>query len=203
MTEQVERDLLIDAVDVLGVERQRLEILRLHQVGRHVDAGRRVLADIGDQRAFDAGKQDEIGKVGANRRIVGQLGHHIEGEEADGQAVGRGVAELVAAEQPRAAADILDHDGRMARNVVGQMLRDDAALDVGRAAGRIVDDHRDRLALVVLGLRACRNERGKRDQRCQHCSCHEWSSLDRTSIWNILPRRDPKRRSAGMRRGHV
>ena len=44
------------------------------------------------------------------------------------------------------------------------MQRDDAALEVGRSAGRIVDDHRDRLALVELGFGALRKDRRQRHQ---------------------------------------
>ena len=36
------------------------------------------------------------------------------------------------------------------------MLGDNAALDIGWAAGRVVDDHGDRLALVELGQRGLR-----------------------------------------------
>jgi hypothetical protein len=44
--------------------------------------------------------------------------------------------------------------------VIGQVLRDDASLDVGGAAGRIVDDHGDGLALVELGKRNLRDDGG-------------------------------------------
>jgi len=44
----------------------------------------------------------------------------------------------------------------------GQMLGDDASLDIGRAAGRVVDDHGDGLALVELGTRGVCEDRGGR-----------------------------------------
>src|SRR5207237_4783087 len=66
------------------------------------------------------------------------------------------------------AADVLDDDVRLAGNVRGQMLSDDAPLDVGRAARRVVDDHGNGLALVELRLRAvCDSKRRQRDQQDQ------------------------------------
>ena len=59
--EQIERQRLVQRVGVLRVERQRLELLGFHQIGRDIDARRCVLADVDDQRAFDAGDQYEIG----------------------------------------------------------------------------------------------------------------------------------------------
>src|SRR3954471_8793010 len=118
------------------------------------------LAGIGDQRVLEARDHHEFRIVGAQRRIGDQLGDHVQGEEADRLAVRRRLAELVAAEDAAGAADILDHDGGLAGDVVGQVLRDDASLDVGGAAGRIVDDHGDGLALVELGKRNLRDDRG-------------------------------------------
>ena len=98
------------------------------------------------------------------RRIAHDLPRNIQGEEADGLAVRRRFAELVAADDATGAADVLDDDGGIAGNVVRQMQRNDAAFEIGRAAGRIVDDHRDRLALVELGIGALREHRGQRHQ---------------------------------------
>src|SRR5207253_2809706 len=81
--------------------------------------------------------------------------------KAHGVAIGRSIRELIGADDAAGAADVLDDDGRFAGNVGGQMLRDDAPLDVARSARRIVDDHGDGLALVELGKRAIRAEGGK------------------------------------------
>ena len=128
-----------------------------------LEAGRRILARIGDQRIFEARDHHEIGIGRAQRRVGDELGDDVEREEADGLAVRRRLAELVAADDAAGAADVLDDDGGLAGNVVGQVLRDNARLDVGGAAGRIVDDHVDRLALVELGKRGLWKGGGDQD----------------------------------------
>jgi hypothetical protein len=167
------------------LERKRLEVVRLHDVGRDPEAGRRVLAGIRHQRILEARDHHEVRIVGAKRRVCNQLGNHVQGEEADGFAVRRRFAKLVAADDAAGAADILDDDGRLAGDVVRQVLRDDASLDVGRSAGRIVDDHGDGLALVELGKRELRDgggdERGE-GGRQQNSSRHSSTSRTRPSL---------------------
>src|SRR5262249_14779381 len=81
--------------------------------------------------------------------------------------------ELVGTDHAAGAAYVLDDDGGLAGNVRGQMLSDDAPLDIGRAAGRVVDDHGDGLALVELGTRGvCTDRGGERDHDEQPCSGH-------------------------------
>ena len=172
-TQKVEGEQLIDRVGILDAERERLEITRLHHVGRDLEAGRRVAPHVDDQRTLDSGDEDEVEIARADRSAADDLRDHVEGEEADRLAVGRRFTELVAADQAAGAADVLHHDGRVAGNLRRQVLRDDAPLDVGRTAGRIVDDHGDRLALVELGCCAVRNGReGERRGGNQHGPCH-------------------------------
>ena len=145
----------------------------LHDVGRDLEAGRRVLARVGDQRLLHAGDHLEIRIVDAKRRISQELRNHIDREKTDGFAVGHGLGELIGADHAAGAAHVLDDDGGLARNVRGQMLGDDAPLDIGRAAGRVVDDHGDGLALVELGTRGvCEDRGGERDYDGEPCSDH-------------------------------
>ncbi len=60
------------------------------------------------------------------------------------------------------------------------MLRNDPAFEIGRTAGRIVDDHRDRLALVELCVCAARRDRReqRKQPKCrQHGTWHQCPSL--------------------------
>ncbi len=164
--EQVERERLVDGVGILRIERERLERLRLHDVGADRDPGRRVLADIGHQRVLHAREHHEVRVVDAQRRVADDLRDDVEREEADGLPVGRGLGKLVGADDAAGAGDVLDDDGRLARNMLGQVLGDDAALDVRRATGGVVDDHGHGLALVELGKRAIRRS----DDREGDCS---------------------------------
>ena len=79
--------------------------------------------------------------------------------------LGDDFAELVGADDAAGAADVPDDDRGLAGNVVRQVLGDDAALDIGRAARRVVDDHRDGLALVELGKRGVGND--DESERCR------------------------------------
>jgi len=103
----------------LRVERERLEFVRLHDVGRDREAGRRVLARVGDQRLLHAGDHLEIRIVDAKRRVAEELRDHIDREKADGFAVGRGLGELIGADHAAGAAHVLDDDGRLACDVRG------------------------------------------------------------------------------------
>jgi len=93
--------------------------VRLHDVGRDREAGRRVLARVGDQRLLHAGDHLEIRIVDAKRRVAEELRDHIDREKADGFAVGRGLGELIGADHAAGAAHVLDDDGRLACDVRG------------------------------------------------------------------------------------
>src|SRR5262245_44979212 len=71
------------------------------------------------------------------------------GEIAEMRAVpGRDLAQILRADQAGGAVLVLHHDVRVRVDVLDQMLGEDAALDVGRPAGRKVDHHGQPLALV-------------------------------------------------------
>ena len=172
--QQVKRENLVQTVGVLRVERERFELLCLHQVGGDVEAGRRILADVNHQRTLDPGDQNEIGIVRFQRRSGDQLAGHVQRKKADRFAVRCGFSELVAADKAAGAADIFHDNGGVAGNMPRQMQRDDPALKIRRSTGGIVDDHGDRLALVELSLRAARNSSGEHDESKarQNCPYH-------------------------------
>ena len=60
---------------------------------------------------------------------------------------------ILRADHAAGAVHVLHDHGRLAGDVLGEMLGEQPALDVGRPAGREVDQHREPLALVVGLLR--------------------------------------------------
>src|SRR5262249_32714257 len=59
-SQQIERERLVECVAVLRVERKRLELIRLHDIGRDLEPRRCVLARIRNQRLLDCGEHQEI-----------------------------------------------------------------------------------------------------------------------------------------------
>jgi hypothetical protein len=122
--------------------------------------------------------------------VDAQLGNYVQGEEADRFAVGGGVAELIAADHAAGPAHVFDHDRRFAGNVRGQMLGDDASLDIGGAARRVVDDDGDRLALVELGECGLRKRAGGKHGHAgdeQHPSSHGFLPCDGRGVISSPP----------------
>src|SRR4029077_13350918 len=64
-TQESEGPRLIDGIAVLQVERKRLEVARLHDVGRDLEAGRRILARPRDKRILEARDHREFRVIGA------------------------------------------------------------------------------------------------------------------------------------------
>src|SRR5262249_53451761 len=89
------------------------------------------------------------------------------GEIAEMRAVpGRDLAQISGADQTAGAVQVLHHHVRMAVDVLDQVFGEQAALDVGRAAGSEVDQHGEALALVERLLRL-------RGRHCQRSDCAE------------------------------
>ena len=136
-----------------------LEIMRLEEILRAVDPRRDVLANERHDGRRDAGHEHEFVERHAQRRILDQLNDRIPGVETGGEAVGlRDLAQPVERCETAGAAHVLEHDGRVAGNVFGQVAREQAPFDVGRTTRRVVVHHRDGLALVE-GLALSRRRR--------------------------------------------
>src|SRR4029453_17577907 len=76
------------------------------------------------------------------------------GEVAEHRAVARpDPAEVVGADTPAGALAILHDDERLPCDMLGDVLAEQPALDIARAAGREVDQQREALALVERLLR--------------------------------------------------
>ena len=69
------------------------------------------------------------------------------------------LADIVGADEAAGAIAVLHDDLRLAVDVLGDVLGQQPALDVGRAAGREVDQQREPLALVERLLRDRRQMR--------------------------------------------
>ena len=79
------------------------------------------------------------------------------GEVAGDAAVARRhLAQILGADDAAGAVHVLDHDVRRAIDVAGEMLGEQAALDVGRSAGSEVDQDGEPFALVegIVGVGA-------------------------------------------------
>ena len=87
------------------------------------------------------------------------------GEVARHAAVARRhLAQILGADDAAGAVHVLDDDVRLAFDVARKMLGEQAALDVGRAAGSEVDQDGEPLALVE-GIVGVRRRCGERDKR--------------------------------------
>ena len=77
-------------------------------------------------------------------------------------AVGRALGDVVGADDARARRPVLHHEALP--QALAQVLRQDAADDVGAAAGREGDDHAHRARGIVLGRRASREKKRRRSR---------------------------------------
>src|ERR671921_866117 len=69
----------------------------------------------------------------------------------DGAVLRRDVVEPVGEAEAAGALHVLGDDRRIARDVLAEVARDQAAVDVVAAADARADDHLDRLAFVEVG----------------------------------------------------
>ena len=87
----------------------------------------------------------------------------------DGAVLGRDLADELRADHAAGAVHVLHDHVRLAGDVLAEMLGEQPALDVGRPAGREVDQHREPLALVVgllrLRRRGAAESRARRQRR--------------------------------------
>ena len=82
----------------------------------------------------------------------------------DGVTVGRRFRDDLGSELAAGAAAIVDHD--LLTEGLAQFMRDDAADDVGAAAGRKADDHPYRFRRIRLSVSCCyRYARGSQRER--------------------------------------
>ena len=84
---------------------------------------------------------------------------HVARKAADGQAVPRGGGvEVIGGAQGPGAGHVLQHDGRIAGDVLADMLGDEARIGVIAAAGAVTEHQLHRAAAIevggCLGLRA-------------------------------------------------
>ena len=86
-----------------------------------------------------------------------------------GAILGRDLAEIGGSDQTAGAVDVLHDDAGIAVDVPADMARKQPALDVGGAAGAVVDQHRKPLALVERLVRLGAG-RQHRDSESRHCS---------------------------------
>ena len=167
---------LLDGVGIADVERTALETAGLHQVRAGGQARRRILSRIEHDRVCDSGDKPELVISDPETGIADHAGQHVPCEEAERHPVVLcDLPQEIAGNHAAAAAHVLDNDRRISGNMLGQMLCDDATLDIGRTAGPVVDKHGDALALVELGLRTpCRNKSccGHRNRKGLYKSSH-------------------------------
>ena len=136
------------------------EIRRADDVARLLHAGRDVLAHVVDRGAgleCDELVAAQIGAeaLGIGRELPGGAAH----EAQHGAVARRDLADIVGAVETAGAVHVLDDDVGLALEMPGDMPREQPALDVGRAAGREVDQHRKPLAFVERLLRRNRRRR--------------------------------------------
>jgi hypothetical protein len=86
-------------------------------------------------------------------RIVNKLIERVPGEKAHAQLVpARCFTQLIDAYVAACTRGVTDDDRRDTREILGQVLGDDARFYIGRTTGGKIDDHVDRLAGELLGL---------------------------------------------------
>ena len=162
------------------------EVLRLGDVGRLLHPGR----DVGAHemhRGAGLSRHELVGlEVDAKALGVERIHEGGAGEIARHGAVARRhLAEVLGADDAAGPLHVLDDDVGLAVDVAGEMLGEQAPLDVGRPAGGEIDQDREPLALVerIVGmrLRCSEYEQGaKRDARA-----HEWH-LDPPCVLLVL-----------------
>ncbi len=136
---------------------------------RRPDAGRHVGAHEVDGRRRTARDEFILAEVHAPALGIAHVDPRGSSERADHRAIfGGDLAEILRADQTAGAIHVLDHEVRRAVNVLDEVAREQAALDIGRPARGKVDEHRNPLALVVGLLRGGRR-RSQTDRGTDDC----------------------------------
>ena len=147
-----------------------LEGARLRGLEGRADAGR----DIGAAEILELGRLE----ARLHALVEQRADDHPGKDHADGQAIlRRARIEVVGEVDAAGARHVLDHDRRLARDVLGNMPRQRPRVDVVAAAGIAADDHGDGLLGVeVVGNRRAGEHAAEADEGRQHSARHRsWS----------------------------
>ena len=112
----------------------------------------RSLAPLPSQVNFVTSKPAPPGRAEQRRN------HRRARQRNDGAVLGRDVVDMACGAQAAGARHVLHHDARLPGNVLAEIVRDHARVEIEAAAGRVAGDQRHRLALVEVRdrVRLCR-----------------------------------------------
>ena len=138
-----------------------------HVLGR-LDTGRR--RGIGDAAHRGRDQRREIGDFRARAVEPEQdAQQHLPGTDEHGGAVARHALRIIVhGDDAAGAGHVLYHHVRLAFEMAGQPVGDDAAVEVGAAAGREADQHLELLALIERRLRRGRSRSERQRQGGGH-----------------------------------
>src|SRR6266545_7063329 len=130
------------------------EALRLEEVGRLLDARRHICAHVVDHGAALETDELIVAEISTEEIRLAREVPGAAGEIAERGAILRGhLAEILRAVVAARTRDVLHDHLRLPVEVLGEMPREHAALDVGRRPGVEVDEHGEALAFVERLLR--------------------------------------------------